>query len=152
MDSDHIKKRRRRSWYISKNRSLNWPVENIHHVKPSARYSVIVLSFETDTSKLISLNGQSAEMKLQRQVAADALLGPPVANPYIRALAKRLQLEKLEHTAEIRTYCRNSLIVFFPRATGQMTIRKQREPFTNCCHAGVANESPLLSGRNELPA
>ena len=49
----------------------------------------------------ISLNGQSAETKLQRPVAASALLGPPVANPYIRTLAKRSQRDKLEHTAEI---------------------------------------------------
>jgi len=39
-------------------------------------------------------------MKLQRPVDADALLGLPVANPYIRALAKPSQREKLEHTTE----------------------------------------------------
>ena len=47
-----------------------------------------------------SFNGQSAEMKLQRPVDADALLGPPVANPYIKALSKCAQPEKLEYIAE----------------------------------------------------
>jgi len=53
MDSEHIKIRRRRSWSISKNRSLNWPAENKDHVKPSSGYSLIVLSFEMDTSNSV---------------------------------------------------------------------------------------------------